>query len=100
MLGKAYPDNGLATGEEVLTDLARHPSTARHVARKLAAHFLGQSSPPALVARLEKTLRDTNGDLAAVTKALVAAPECWDAKPKKVVPPYDFTIAVMRAFGI
>ena len=100
MLGKRYADHGLATGEEVLADLARHPSTARNIARKLAAHFVGQSPPAALVERLEKTFRDNGGNLAEVSKTLAGAPECWQSPPKKVVPPYDFTIALLRGFDI
>ena len=75
VLGKVYADNGLATGEEALADLARHPATARHIARKLAQHFVSETPPPALVARLEKTFRDTDGNLGAVAKALASAPE-------------------------
>ena len=64
VLGKRYPDRGLQTGEKVLRALAAHPATARHIARKLAAHFVAEEPPPALVARLEKTFLDTGGDLA------------------------------------
>ena len=100
VLGKRYMDRGLDTGEEVLADLAKHPATARHIARKLAAYFVGQSPPPSLTARLEKTFRETDGNLAAVAKALASAPECWAEPPRKVVPPYDFTVSLMRAFGL
>ena len=48
MLGKTYggaevPD--LAEVTEVLEDLARHPATARHLARKLAVHFVSDAPP-------------------------------------------------------
>ena len=100
VLGKRYADRGLATGEEVLGDLARHPSTARHIARKLAVHFVGEKPPQGLLDRLAKAFRDTDGNLGAVAKALASAPEAWSAPPRKVVPPYDFTIALMRAFDV
>lgn len=101
VLAKAYADRGVETGEEVLADLAKHQATARHIARKLAAHFVSEKQPPqALVARLEKTFRDTGGDLADVAKSLASAPECWQTPPRKVVPPYDFTVSLMRAFDM
>lgn len=100
VLGHRYRDEGVATGERALDDLARHPSTARHIARKLAAHFVGERAPHALVDRLAATFRRTDGDLAAVTKALVASPEVWDTPARKMLPPFDFVIAVMRGLQL
>lgn len=100
VLGKRYEDHGVRTGEQVLADLARHPSTARHIATKLARHFVADKPPPALVDRLEATFRSTDGDLAAVAGALVASPECWTTPPRKVVPPYDFVVSMIRAFDL
>jgi len=40
VIGKTYPDTGVAQGQAVLSDLARHPATARHIATKLARHFV------------------------------------------------------------
>ena len=55
--------------------LARHPATAKHVATKLARHFVADDPPPALVERLAKRFLETEGDLKEVAKALVTAPE-------------------------
>ena len=100
VMGKRYPIPGRGSGEAVLADLARHPNTARHIANKLARHFVSDNPPPALVAALEKTFRDTNGDLAAVARALAMAPEAWDAKPAKIVPPFDYTASLVRSFEL
>ncbi len=51
VLGKAYRDTGVEQGRAVLTDLARHPATAKHIATKLARHFIADEPPPALVER-------------------------------------------------
>jgi uncharacterized protein (DUF1800 family) len=99
VLGKRYIDKGQRTGEEVLADLARHPATARHIAVKLVRHFVSEEAPAGLVARLEKTFRDTGGDLAAVSRALIEAPEAWQGPQAKVLPPYDFLVAIMRGFA-
>jgi uncharacterized protein (DUF1800 family) len=47
VLGKIYPDTGLAQGRTVLADLARNPATARHIATKLAVHFVADDPPAA-----------------------------------------------------
>ena len=98
--GKRYGDDGQRSAETALDDLARHPSTARHIATKLARHFVSQNPPPTLVAALEKTFRDTDGDLAEVSRKLVGSPEVWAHPATKIVPPYDFTISVVRGLQL
>ena len=78
VIGKPYPDNGVQQGRAVLATLARHPATAKHVAAKLARHFVADDPPPPLVERLAKRFLDTEGDLKEVAKALVTAPEAWE----------------------
>jgi uncharacterized protein (DUF1800 family) len=73
VLGKVYGEDAQRQGEAVLADLAAHPSTARHIARKLARHFVADEPPPMLVDRLAKTLLETRGDIATVTRSLVGA---------------------------
>jgi uncharacterized protein (DUF1800 family) len=99
VLGKRYPDYGERTGENVLRDLARHPSTARRVAGKLARHFVSDSPPAALVEQLERTFLASEGNLRAVMEALIKSPQVWEAPPAKVLPPYDFLVAVARGIG-
>jgi uncharacterized protein (DUF1800 family) len=100
VIGKRYPARGLQTGEDVLRDLAVHPATARHIANKLARHFVAEEPPPALVAKLERTFLDTKGDLAAVAKALAQANEAWEAPTAKVLPPYDFLVSLLRGLSL
>jgi uncharacterized protein (DUF1800 family) len=99
VLGKRYRAYGETTGEEVLRDLAQHPATGRRVARKLARHFISDNAPAALVEQLERTFLATGGDLRAVTEALIKSPQAWEAPPAKVLPPYDFLVAVVRGIG-
>ena len=98
--GRSYVDKGKGSGDDVLTELARHPATARHIARKLARHFLADDAPQTLIDRLAATFTKTDGDLAAVSKTLIEAPEMWTNRPRKVVPPYDFSISIVRGFGV
>jgi uncharacterized protein (DUF1800 family) len=99
VLGQRYAQEGEAQGAAILDDLARHPATARHVAGKLAAHFVADDPPPALVARLVETFRGTDGDLAAVTRTLLTAPEAWAPQRTKLRNPMEFLVAAARTSG-
>jgi uncharacterized protein (DUF1800 family) len=97
VIGKVYPDLGFEQGRAVLQMLARHPATAKHIATKLARHFVADDPPLALVDRLTKRFLDTQGDLKEIAKALVVAPESWVAAPRKLKRPSEWTIAMLRA---
>lgn len=96
VLGKGYPDTGVEQGRAVLADLARHPATARHIAHKLAAHFVADEPPPALVAKLEKTFLDTDGNLKEVARSLVVADESWTPQRTKLKPPSAWLVSIAR----
>lgn len=97
VLGKMYADRGMQTGLDCLESFARHPGTARHVARKLAKHFVADDPPESLVAKLEKTFRDTDGNLSEVSRALLTADEAWVPEAKKILPPVDLVVALSRS---
>jgi len=99
LLGKIYEQGGIAQGEAALADIARHPSTARFVATKFVRHFVSDDPPPLLVARLQQVFRQTDGDLRAMTLALVDADEAWSAPLTKLRSPYEFLVAAGRALA-
>ncbi len=100
LLGKRYPDTGVEQGETALRDLARHPATAAHVARKLVRHFVSDTAPPpALVERLTRVFRDTDGDLLEVSRALVSHDDAWKGDLTKIRTPYEYLAAVARFAG-
>src|SRR5215469_2661938 len=84
VVGKDYDDTGIEQGRAVLADLARHPMTAKHIATKLARHFIADDPPPPLVDRLTQSFLNTDGDLKELTKALIAAPEAWAPDQAKI----------------
>jgi uncharacterized protein (DUF1800 family) len=96
LLGKTYPDTGLTQGHEALKDLARHPSTAKFVARKLVRHFVADDPPQALVARLAQRFARTDGDLKAVALELLDADKAWETPLIKIRSPYEAVIATGR----
>jgi uncharacterized protein (DUF1800 family) len=100
IVGRTYPEGGVEQARAVLADLARHPATAAHVARKLARHFSADEPPPALVARLEKCFLDTDGDLKEIAKALIEAPETWSEERTKLKRPSEWLISAWRGLGV
>lgn len=100
LMGRTYLDLGPEQLRLVLDDLAAHPATARHVALRLARHFVADDPPPALVARLSQTFLDQDGDLARVALALLDAPEAWDPGLRKVRNPQEFLVAAMRGLAL
>jgi uncharacterized protein (DUF1800 family) len=99
VLKKTYPEIGVAQGRAVLADLARHPATATNIATKLAIHFISDDPPPTLIDRLAKCFRETDGDLKAVAKTLITAPEAWMSQRVKLKRPGEWLVATLRATG-
>jgi uncharacterized protein (DUF1800 family) len=98
VLDRRY-NGGVGEGEEAIKALCGHPSTARFIATKLAAHFISDAPPDAAVARLERAFRESNGDLKVVAITLIDVPEAWAGDARKFRTPQEWTIAVLRAFN-
>ena len=96
LLGTAYSPSGEQQGEEALRDLAHHPATARHIARKLSQHFIDDSPPESAIAILERVFIDTGGWLPAVHTALVELDEAWEPRYRKLKSPEDLVVSVAR----
>jgi uncharacterized protein (DUF1800 family) len=102
VLGRRLPaGRGVEDGMDVLRMLARHPSTARHLATKLAERFVSDSPPPALVAELAHVFLDTDGDLREVTRALFLSEMFYGPayRGTKVKRPFELVASVYRTTG-
>jgi uncharacterized protein (DUF1800 family) len=99
ILGKTYAQNGVDQAHAVLDDLARHPATARHIATKLARHFIADNPPADLVETLTRKFVESDGDLAVVASALISDDRAWSAKPTKIRTPLEFVVAAARVTG-
>lgn len=99
VMGRSYPESGDQQARAIIHDLAASPATARHIARKLARHFVADDPPPALVQRLAETFERSRGDLPAVYRELIAAPEAWTAPATKFKSPFEWVVSGLRALG-
>jgi uncharacterized protein (DUF1800 family) len=99
IIGRTYRQDGEAQARAILADLAAAPATARHIATKLARHFVADDPPPSLIDRLSAIFLKTGGDLPSLYEALIDAPEPWAVAPPKFRAPWDWLVAALRAVG-
>ena len=96
--------NADADGREVtrayLGYLARHPATARRVARKLAVKFVSDTPSDDLVERLAGVYLANDTAIRPVLRALVRSPEFAASAGAKVRDPGEDLVATYRALGI
>jgi uncharacterized protein (DUF1800 family) len=99
LLGRTFKADGLREGEEAIRMLARHPATAQRIAKRLAATFVADKPPQALVDRLAASFSSTQGDIRAVMRTLVESPEFWRADSALFKTPMDFACSALVAAG-
>lgn len=102
VLGKWY---GSKTGSledihAILRDLARHPATAQHIARKLAVHFVSDTPNPSLVAAMKETYLQTQGTLTEVYRTMLTHPSAWAAGQGNAKQPVAFVSSSLRALAV
>src|SRR5262245_59189498 len=90
---------GMEDGIKVIDLLARHPSTARFISTKLARRFVADDPPASLVNRAAETFRRSDGDIRAVLRTILEAPEFYSeqAHRAKVKKPLEFVASALRA---
>jgi uncharacterized protein (DUF1800 family) len=96
ILGTRYPQSDIAQPRAVLADLARHPATARHIALKLARHFIADEPPADAVERISQAFRNSDGDLPTVYRAVLDAPAAWITPAVKFKTPHELVVSSFR----
>lgn len=102
VLGNSY-GGGRARLSDIhaaLEDLASHPDTARHIARKLAVHFISDTPDPGIVNDIAGAYMDSDGDLMACYRAMLEHFDAWDSFGAKARRPDEFVIATIRALAV
>ena len=96
LLGAPIRARGAAELDEALDLLARHPSTARFVSRKLALFFVSDEPSSALIENLANTWRASDGDIPAVLRSLFASEEFRNSLGKKFKDPVHYVFSAIR----
>ena len=96
LLGTTIRGTGAAELDQALDLLARHPSTARFVSRKLAMFFVSDDPPADLVARMAQTFSATDGDIAQVLRTMFGSSEFRASLGSKFKDPLQYTLSALR----
>ncbi len=103
VLGRSFGGNTSANAEQEGIDairmLARHPSTAKRVSLRLAQFFIADHPSDAVVERLRSSFMATQGDIRAVMRVLLQAPEFWASENRMFKSPFDFAASALAAIG-
>lgn len=102
VLGHKIPaGGGIKDGLMVLDILARHPSTSKYIATKLARYFVSDNPPPAVVDRASTAFRKSNGDIRETLRAIFFSPEFTspDTYRAKIKRPFELAISAIRTLG-
>jgi uncharacterized protein (DUF1800 family) len=97
--GKDYAP-GLAGGTAAIRDLGHDPHTAHYIATKFATAFIADAPSPQSVARLEKSFRDTGGNLKALALTAIDDPAAWTPGPGKLRTPVEYVTAAYRTLDL
>jgi uncharacterized protein (DUF1800 family) len=100
VLGITIPaGGGINDGLRVIDILAKHPSTARFISKKLCQRFVSDEPPAQLVDRIAQVFLKTDGDLREVIRAIITSaefnsPALFRAKIKS---PLELVVSAIRA---
>ncbi|RYG31796.1 DUF1800 family protein, partial [bacterium] len=84
-------------GVEVMTRLAAHPSTARHIATKLCQRFLGDNVPAGAILNVERAYNQTGGDIKTMLRAMLRESAFKAYARPKYKRPFKYIMSAMRA---
>jgi len=100
VLGVRIPGGGGETDLDRLIDIVcGHPSTARHIATKMARRFVAEDPPPSLIERLAGVFTRTGGDIRSMLRELLHSPEFDAARGTKLKRPFHFIASCLRFTG-
>lgn len=100
VLGHRLPaGRGIEDGLHVLDIVARHPSTARFICRKLCVRFVSDNPPQSLVESAAAVWMANHGEIRPVLRHIFLSEEFRQSVGQKLRRPLDFFIGALRATG-
>ncbi|MEL7120238.1 MAG: DUF1800 domain-containing protein [Bacteroidota bacterium] len=99
ILGEKFvPGGGVEEGERILDIVAKHPSTAAFIARKLAIRFVSDHPPQSLIDKLTTKFLASGGDIKSVLETLITSEEFWDKQYQadKIKTPLEYLVSSLR----
>ncbi|MEM7340519.1 MAG: DUF1800 domain-containing protein [Actinomycetota bacterium] len=93
-------DSGYADGVALLDHLARHPSTARHLATKLVRRFVADDPPAALVASAAQVYLDNDTAIVPVLRHIFASSAFRRGGEAKLKRPFELLMSMFRTLEV
>lgn len=93
-------DMSIKSIEAALRMLVRHPDTARHIARKLVVHFIGEPVDDGLVSNIAQAFQISDGDLLETYSAMLGDDRAWQPGFRKAKMPLDLIVSGLRVAGL
>ena len=102
VLGRTYASVFRPTSklEDLITDLALHPATAKHIAHKLCVYFLQDDPPAASVQAVEAAFINTKGHLPSIHQEVVRQAWLTLGQTKKFASPETWLLQAHRTLEI
>jgi len=101
VLGQLIPaSQGIKDGHDVLDMLARHPSSARYICRRLCRRLISDEPPESVVQAAADVFManlDAPDQLRQVTRAILLSPEFRTTWGEKIKRPFEYVASLMRA---
>ncbi len=100
VLGKKIPAGGGEKDVAMLVDIAcNHPSTAKHIAKKLVTHFVAEEPPVGLVKRVAKRFTKSGGQIKPMLREILNSAEFNASAGTKFKRPFQYVASCLRATG-
>jgi uncharacterized protein (DUF1800 family) len=98
---KLKAGRGIEDGEDVLDIVARHPSTAKYVATKIARRFISDNPPQGVIDRAAQVFLKTDGDIRETLRTIITSNEFYSQQAfrAKVKSPFEVVVSAMRAMN-
>ncbi|PZM79281.1 MAG: hypothetical protein DKT66_22655 [Candidatus Melainabacteria bacterium] len=100
VLGKKIRAGGGEKDVEALVNIACvHPSTAKHIAKKLVRHFVSEDPPESLVNSVAKRFSESGGQIKPMLREILYSSEFKASAGSKMKRPFQFVVSCLRATG-
>ena len=96
LLGQHIKGSGFDEIEQAVDLITRQPACAQFISRKLAEYFVADKPPQALVDRMARTFRRSDGDIAKVMRTLFESKELLASGGRKFKDPAQFVVSSVR----
>lgn len=100
-LGQSITGSGVTEGEQAISILASHPSTANYICSKLIVFFVSENRHDLLQNECSTSFLNSNGDIATVLQTLFESESfaLEQVTRRKIKTPLELVVSTARTFG-